>query len=181
MSAISTVLGGLLSVRSMEPADLPGLLLIEKQRLGSRRIAHDSPIRLPHDDGGIWVAVVQDVVVGYLVYQLVAETDAIATGVVLGPGKAIKTRKSTTAKSMRVCLHYLYVSPEWRRQRIGRTLIECFAPELPRGDDCWIQAPVPESNLPVQLLLRSAGYRAVRVLRGYCGDEDAYLMERPCG
>ncbi len=181
MSATSTVLGGLLAVRSMEPADLAGLLLIEKQRLGSRRISHDSPIRLPSNDGGIWVAVVQDVVVGYLVYQFLAESEAIATGVILGSAKGAKTKTSTAVQSLRVCLHYLYVAPEWRRQGIGRTLIERFAPELPRGDDCWLQAAVPESNLPMQLLLRSAGYRAVRILRGYCGDEDAYLMERPCG
>ena len=35
---------------------------------------------------------------------------------------------------------------------------------------------LPESNLAVQLFLRNAPYRAVRVLRGYYGDEDGYFM-----
>ena len=35
---------------------------------------------------------------------------------------------------------------------------------------------VPESNLAVQLFLREARYRAVRVLKDYYGDEDGYLM-----
>jgi hypothetical protein len=43
-----------------------------------------------------------------------------------------------------------------------------------------IRATVPESNLPVQLLLRDAGYKAVRVCRGHFDGEDGYLMERRC-
>lgn len=66
------------------------------------------------------------------------------------------------------------VAPYWRRQGIARTMLEKLDEKGPRS----IRAKVPESNLAVQLLLRSGGYRATRVLRGHCGGADAYLMER---
>jgi ribosomal-protein-alanine N-acetyltransferase len=67
------------------------------------------------------------------------------------------------------------VAPLWRRRGLGRALLEHLARDRPG----LIQATVPESNLPAQLLLRVAGYRAVRVLRGYFGTEDGYLLELP--
>lgn len=74
----------------------------------------------------------------------------------------------------RIHLLNVAVAPYWRRQGIARTMLEKVAERRPRR----IRATVPDSNLPAQLLLREAGFRAIRVLRGHCGGEDAYLMER---
>lgn len=56
-----------------------------------------------------------------------------------------------------------------------RALLLKFLEELRRS---WSHHPVvvPESELNAQLLLRDAGYKAVRVLRGYYEREDGYLM-----
>jgi ribosomal protein S18 acetylase RimI-like enzyme len=70
------------------------------------------------------------------------------------------------------------VASDWRRQGIARALAKQFEPRPFRQADCCIQAAVPETDLATQLLLRSAGYKAVRVLREYFVNEDAYLMER---
>jgi len=51
--------------------------------------------------------------------------------------------------------------------------------QLLQGLQCtWSGVPVvvPETNLPAQLLLREAGYRAIRIERDYYGGEDGYLM-----
>jgi ribosomal protein S18 acetylase RimI-like enzyme len=71
----------------------------------------------------------------------------------------------------------LYVSPDWRRRGIGRALVTRFDPRPQGQGPCIFEAAVPESNLPMQLLLRSAGYKAVSVLRGFHDDQDAYLMQ----
>jgi ribosomal protein S18 acetylase RimI-like enzyme len=181
MSVITTVIGRLLSVRPMEPTDLPRLLMIEKQRLGNRLIRQDSPIQLPDGDHGIWVAAIHSVIVGYLVYQLIPagdwdeeeSADALARK---------KPSAGTAVDSVCVVLRHLYVTPDWQRRGIGRALVERFAPKMPHQQETYsIQAAVPETNLPVQLLLRSAGYRAIRVMRNYLDNEDAYLMERRRG
>jgi ribosomal protein S18 acetylase RimI-like enzyme len=176
MSVITTVIGRLLTVRPMEPTDLPRLLMIEKQRLGNRLIRQDSPIQMPDGDHGIWVAAIHSVIVGYLVYQLIPAGDWDEGGSSAG---SKKPSTGTAVESLCVVLRHLYVTPDWQRRGIGRALIERFAPKLPHQQESYsIQAAVPETNLPVQLLLRSAGYRAMRVLRNYLDDEDAYLMER---
>jgi ribosomal-protein-alanine N-acetyltransferase len=71
----------------------------------------------------------------------------------------------------------LAVAPYWRRQGVARAMLKKLDEKRP---PC-IEAAVPESNLPAQLLLRSAGYRAVQVLREHFGEEDGYLMERRPG
>ena len=169
MSAISTLVGRLLTVRPMDPADLPRLFALEMQRLGKRRIHQESPICSPAENQGIWVATIQSAPVGYLVYQVSPEEAAEK-----GAGRA---RKSTAAHAPRLVLQHLYVAPDWQRRGVGRSLVERFEPDMVGPQGYWVEAAVPETNLPMQLLLRSAGYKAVRVLRRYYGDEDAYLME----
>lgn len=65
------------------------------------------------------------------------------------------------------------VASYWRRQGIARSMLEKLDEKGAR-----IQAIVPDSNLAAQLLLRNAGYKAVRVVRGHCGGEDGYRMVR---
>jgi ribosomal-protein-alanine N-acetyltransferase len=73
-----------------------------------------------------------------------------------------------------VTLLNLAVAPYWRRRGIARAMLA----KLNEKQALLIRATVPESNLPVQLLLRDAGYQAVDVFRGHFDGEDGYLMER---
>jgi ribosomal-protein-alanine N-acetyltransferase len=70
-------------------------------------------------------------------------------------------------------LLHIAVAPYWRRQGIARAMLEKLADQGPK-----VRAIVPDTNLAAQLLLRDAGYKAVRVVRGHCGGEDGYRMVR---
>jgi ribosomal protein S18 acetylase RimI-like enzyme len=74
-------------------------------------------------------------------------------------------------------LLHIAVAPDWRRRGVAATLLGQLEQFLRHPEDS-IRAAVPEGNLPVQLFLRAAGYKALRVLRGFYAAEDAYLMER---
>jgi ribosomal-protein-alanine N-acetyltransferase len=69
------------------------------------------------------------------------------------------------------------VTPAWRRRGVGRSLLALV-------DDVWsegyerIRMVVPETSVSLQLLLRAGGFRAVRVLRGWYGEEHAFLMQK---
>jgi ribosomal protein S18 acetylase RimI-like enzyme len=82
-----------------------------------------------------------------------------------------------TTKPVSVNLLNIVVAPEWRRQGIGRSMLEILDQGLWRTA-CSVQILVPESNLPLQLFLRAVGYKAIRVVRECFEAEDAYLMER---
>jgi ribosomal protein S18 acetylase RimI-like enzyme len=88
-------------------------------------------------------------------------------------------KADTRVSLQRVDLLRIGVLAEWQRQGIGRSLLERLHQEF-RRSGCRIQAIVPESNLPAQLFLKDAGYKAVRILPGHYGGEDGYLMERHC-
>jgi ribosomal protein S18 acetylase RimI-like enzyme len=177
MSVISEIVGRVLKVRAMLPSDLPRLLQIENAGAGTRFLRKDLPANLFSTDRGIWVATIQNHVVGYLVYQLTPETEASESELQVGPPKGPWGRRVTSLPPLQVELIHLFVSPDWRRRGIGRALITRFDPRLSKDEPCVIQAMVPETNLPVQLLLRSAGYKAARVSRRYFVEEDAYVME----
>jgi ribosomal protein S18 acetylase RimI-like enzyme len=101
------------------------------------------------------VVEVQGSVIGFLIYQL--DRDA----------------REVVVKS-------IAVAPDWQRHGVGQSMISSLDRKLSQGYE-RVSAMVPESGLALQLLLRSAGFRAVRVLRRYYGDEDAYLMEKGKG
>jgi [ribosomal protein S18]-alanine N-acetyltransferase len=66
------------------------------------------------------------------------------------------------------------IAPYWRRHGIASNMLQRLDEKRPAR----VRAVVPESNLPVHLLLRGAGYAAVRVLRDQFDGEDGYVMER---
>jgi ribosomal protein S18 acetylase RimI-like enzyme len=76
-----------------------------------------------------------------------------------------------------VFLKNIAVRAEWQRRGAGRALIRSLDSKLSQSYE-RITAIVPESNLPGLYLLRDCGYLAVRVLRGWFGDEDAYVMQK---
>jgi ribosomal protein S18 acetylase RimI-like enzyme len=141
-----------LTVRAMAPSDLDAVL----------RIAGDCPeARWPREeirecfrsaDSVGKVAEIRGQVVGYLVYRL--------------------------DRSLReVFIKNMAVAPAWRRRGIGRVLLGSLDALL-HGRYERIRALLPETSVPLQLLLRDGKFRAVRVLRGWYGDEHAYLMEK---
>jgi ribosomal-protein-alanine N-acetyltransferase len=71
------------------------------------------------------------------------------------------------------------VHPQYRRQGVGRQMIEKLLGKLSSQRRVRITLEVRETNLPAQLLFKAAGFRAVTVLRSYYEDspEDAYLMQ----
>lgn len=71
-------------------------------------------------------------------------------------------------------LHRLAVHPEFRRRGCGSLMLRKLRSKLTSHNRCRIDTIVPESALPMQLLLRAHGFLATKVLRGWCGDEDAF-------
>jgi ribosomal protein S18 acetylase RimI-like enzyme len=74
-------------------------------------------------------------------------------------------------------VHWLevVVAGEWPREEVERALLTELDQELREQAIC-VQVVVPETDLPAQLFLRDAGYRAIEVLHGYYGGEDGYRM-----
>lgn len=71
------------------------------------------------------------------------------------------------------------VHSAYRRQGIGRQMTAKLGSKLSHQRRTRILLEVRETNLDAQLFFRSAGFRAVTVLRDFYEDttEDAYLME----
>jgi ribosomal-protein-alanine N-acetyltransferase len=71
------------------------------------------------------------------------------------------------------------VAPEFRHRGIGRQMIDKLLGKLSSQRRVRITLEVRETNLAAQLFFKSAGFRAVTVLRSYYEDspEDAYLMQ----
>lgn len=176
MSILRAATARVLNVRPLEARDMPRIMRIARVSPGPRWLWDDLVMDPRSPDHGLWVAAVQEHIVGFLAYNLLPEptTDPNVTAI-------LRKRAGSTSLFPRwFDVLHLAVAPEWRRRGIARLLVERFDPR-PRQVNACLQARVPESHLPMQVLLRSAGYRAVRVLRQYYVGEDAYLMEKQLG
>lgn len=71
------------------------------------------------------------------------------------------------------------VHPDYRRQSVGRAMIDKLASKLAYQRRNRIVLEVRETNLDAQLFFRSLGFRATGVLRNFYEDstEDAFLMQ----
>jgi ribosomal-protein-alanine N-acetyltransferase len=71
------------------------------------------------------------------------------------------------------------VSPEFRRRGVGTQMVAKLIGKLSTQRRTRIALEVRETNLDAQLFFRTAGFRAVSVLRNFYEDtpEDAYLMQ----
>lgn len=171
VARINAALG--VSLRHMEPRDLPQVLGIIERTPAPRWARQDILFHFNSDDISSWVALQDDQVAGFVVCRVfAAKTLTLATAA--EPQRSWRTDNASECKFE---LLHLAVAPESHRNGIGRALVQRFVDRLSQAGDS-IRATVPESNLPVQLFLRSLDFKAVRVLRGYYGEEDAYVMER---
>jgi [ribosomal protein S18]-alanine N-acetyltransferase len=181
MSVINDMISRVLNVRSMAAADLPRVLQLEKQRLRSSWLQHDIASNSPARDRGTWVATIQNHVVGYLVYQLITEPETSSSKVAGKAAKLVEAETMVAPPMVCVDLLHIFVAPDWRRRGIGKALVTRFDPRPAQKGTCVIEAAVPERDMPVQFLLRATGFKAVCVMRGFYGDDDAYLMEKRFG
>jgi ribosomal-protein-alanine N-acetyltransferase len=140
------------TLRWLITADLPAVLQIADDCLGLQWTVEEFQECFRSLDTIGKVVEVQGSVIGFLIYQL--ERDA-----------------------HEVAIKSIAVAPDWQRHGVGHSMISSLDRKLSQGYE-RVSALVPEGNLSLQLLLRSAGFRAVRVLRRYYDDEDAYLMEK---
>jgi [ribosomal protein S18]-alanine N-acetyltransferase len=71
------------------------------------------------------------------------------------------------------------VSPKWRRHGVGQQMLEKLVNKLSHQRRNRILLEVRETNLAAQLFFKTAGFRAISVLRDFYEDttEDAYLMQ----
>jgi [ribosomal protein S18]-alanine N-acetyltransferase len=178
MSNASPITRPSLNLRRMIPRDLPLVLQIAKNlSAGPWALKHFLKVFQSGDAAG-WVAEREGCVVGFLIYT-VTSPDGYTDNEETSPSsrRLAGPKSAMTTKPLSVNLLNIVVAPEWRRQGIGRSMLEILDQGLWRTA-CSVQILVPESNLPLQLFLRAVGYKAIRVVRECFEAEDAYLMER---
>jgi ribosomal protein S18 acetylase RimI-like enzyme len=167
-----------LRLRGILLRDLPYLVQIEQKPAALRWTPHEMRAVLQSANTAGWVIELGGRVVGFLIYVAGVQPEPVDTRPSDEPRAQPHWAKgSLSRKPLHITLLNFAVAADWQRCGLGRVLLEKLNQELRQLQD-RIQAIVPESNLAAQLLLRSGGYKAVRVLRGYYGDEDGYLMER---
>jgi ribosomal protein S18 acetylase RimI-like enzyme len=179
MSSAGSIARPILNLRRMIPRDLPHVLQIAKNLSAGRwALKHFLKVFQSGDAVG-WIAEKDGCVVGFVVYTVSPHPADVETEKTSSRPKGLSGPKSmVTAKSPCVNLLNIVVAPEWRRQGVGRSMLEILDKGLWRTAGC-VQILVPETNLALQLFLRAVGYKAMRIVHECFDSEDAYLMERP--
>lgn len=139
------------SVHWMIRRDMPTVLEIESKSF-EFPWSYDEFVRCMQQRNCIgMVAKIDDQVVGFMIYEL---------------------------HKNRIHLLSFAVHPEYRRQCVGRSMIEKLISKLAYQRRNRIMAEVRETNLDAQLFFKSMGFKAESVLRDFYEDttEDAYLM-----
>jgi ribosomal protein S18 acetylase RimI-like enzyme len=167
-----------LTLRWLMQRDLPRVLEIQKQTATPGWSQQDFLTVLQSFDTTGWVAEINDRIVGFLIYMVTAKPDNAETITVGNRSQRVRRHDAgQVGKPLRLVLLNLGVSSDCQRFGVGRTLLERLARKLRHPEDS-ILAIVPESNLPLQLLLRDAQFKASSIMRAYFDSEDGYLMER---
>src|SRR5262249_50848088 len=122
MSLISTATARILKIRSMDARDLPRLLQIEKQPAGHRWTRQDFMVDLQSSDRGIWVATIQNYVVGYLVYRDLSDAEGDSPMTVRERATGRQTEDSERDPLQIEILH-VCVAADWHRRGVGQTLV----------------------------------------------------------
>lgn len=176
MSQVATATAGITepTLRTISPAEVPNVSPTSLRRycLDSACDALDAGRRRQQVG---WVAEVQGRLAGAVVCSLVQPASRCANPFrwLAQLVQSLLGRRSDLP--LYVELLDLAVKPEPTCEAVEQALLTRLLEEL-RGS--WGRVPVvlPESNLPAQLFLRHARYKATRVLHAYFGDEDGYLM-----
>jgi ribosomal protein S18 acetylase RimI-like enzyme len=142
-------------LRWMVSEDLDAVLRIEEDALKPQWACEDFGECFQSLDTIAKVAEAKEQIIGYLIYRL-------------------------DQNERMVIIENIAVAPHCQRQGVGRSLIASLDTKLNQGYD-RIVAWVPETCLSLQLLLRDAGFRAMRVHRRWFGDEDSYRMQKGFG
>jgi ribosomal-protein-alanine N-acetyltransferase len=139
-------------IRWMIRRDMPDVLAIETDSFEFPWTDEDFLRCLRQRNSIGMVAEHEDRVVGFMIYEL--------------------------HKSRLHVLNFAVGRP-WRRLGVGTQMISKLIAKLSTQRRSRILLEVRETNLPAQLFFRSAGFRAISVLRGFYEDtpEDAYLMQ----
>ncbi len=142
-------------VRWLLRHDLPEVLAIERASFEFPWLKEDFIRCLRQRNCLGMVAEHEDRVVGFMIYEL---------------------------SKTRIDLLNFAVAPAWRRRGVGTQMIAKLLGKLSPQRRARVTLEVRETNLPAQLFFRSAGFRAVSVLREHYEDrpEDAYRMEYRC-
>jgi ribosomal protein S18 acetylase RimI-like enzyme len=166
-----------LTLRRIFMRDLPSIIEIEQQPT-MRWPLRDLRAVLQSSNAAGWVAEINGRVVAFLIYvvglQPAQNSDDPATGCT---NRIDSASRPHTGQPLHITLLNMAVAPVWQRTGLGRALLAKLNQALQHPRD-RIQTTVPESNLAAQLTLRAAGYKAIRVLRGFFDTEDGYLLER---
>ncbi len=139
-------------IRWMIRRDMPSVLSIEEASFEFPWSEEDFVNCLRQRNCIGMVAELDDRVVGFMVYEL---------------------------HKNRLHLLNFAVAPDMRRRGVGHAMVEKLVGKLSLDRRNRIMLEVRETNLAAQLFFRSAGFRAISVLRDFYEDteEDAYLMQ----
>src|SRR5262249_35750388 len=161
-----------------EPRDLAQVFRITQRTPAPRWARQDFLLSFQSSDISSCVAEIDDRVVGFVVCRVIPRQQRVEVASAgARDSREVVWREDSAPQPLRFELLHIAVAPEYQRMSVGRALLGRFDERLRLPEDN-IRTTVPESNLPVQLFLRSLGFKAVRVLRGYYADEDAYVLER---
>lgn len=176
MSDISTIP---LTLRPLDVHDLPQVAQMLQQTQRMRRNVRDLQNILQPEETLGWVVETSHRLVGFVLCTVAMPHEHTTLGI---PPTLAQFFRELFGKRKRRTLHAkvddLCVATGWPQRTVERVLLEQLESELRHLGD-QIQIVVPESNLQVQMFLHQKGYHAIKVLRGYYGSEDGYLLVWP--
>ena len=171
MSSVATLIVPSLTIRGMAPRDLMQVLEIGRHAPPPDWNSRDFFTAMYARDFISLVAERRQRVVGFVVCAGSQSSKRVRL-----VGRIMRSLIGEGAPPINLDLLNIAVTPDCQQQGVARELLAGVEERLQPGDR--IRAFVPELNLPLQLSLRSAGYRAHSVLRYHFLHDHAYLMER---
>jgi ribosomal protein S18 acetylase RimI-like enzyme len=178
MSELGTLAKPCVHLGRVDRLRLPELYDIEEQASVPCWNRQDFLAASQSDGAGVAIAEVHGRTIGFALYKAAPPAKIGLSGI----NRLLcylPWRRAAPASPLYIDLLRIAVLPEWQRQGAGRALLGQLHQDFAQG--VVIQAVVRERDLPVQLFLRDAGYKAVRILRSHYGSEDGYFMEKLCG